>query len=186
MNIEEIIIKENLGKKNLSALKKIIEAEQPYNRQLLDILEKYINPVVDKKNIEMINTTTDALFEALDYTIDEWANDDNLNKGYGYVKEAIAEYITTPYRNIDVILDNIGFSHDEEKESVNHSMVGFIVSGGNPVKIQNAFKLYSKDYQNSIKHSTSPQGFIPIYAKAVVTKIAEMNKDNDISYGPRV
>ena len=186
MNIEEIIIKENLGKRQLSAFKKIIENEQPFNKQLIDLVEQYINPVVDTKNIDTINATVNALFEALDYTIDEWANDDNMNKGYGYIKEAIAEYITTPYRNIDVIADNIGFMHDESAEAVNHAMVGFIVSGGNPVKIQNAFKLYSPDYQGAINKSTSPQVFIPTYAKAVVTKMAEMNKDNDINYGPKV
>ena len=186
MNIEEMIIKENLGKRQLSAFKKIVEEEQPLNKQLIDSIEQYINPVLDTKNISAINSTIDALFEALDYTIDEWANDDNTNKGYKYIKEAITEYITTPYRNIDVISDNVGFMYDDDKNSVDKAMIGFIVNGGNPVKIQNAFKLYSPDYQNAIIHSTSPQTFIPTYSKAVITKIVEMKKDDDINYGHRV
>lgn len=178
MEIEEIIASENLSKRTLSSLKKIVENSQPNNAELINLLDQYINNNISKENLDMINLTIAALLDALDYPTDEWAITENQFKGLNYLKEAIIEYIITPVKNMDVVLDNVGFKNNSDITTINNSIVDYMVNYGAQEKIQGFLRIYSTNYQSAINHSTNPGVIIPIYAKAITSKIKEMNKNN--------
>lgn len=180
MDIERIITEEGLSKRNLAAFKQIIAEVQPYNIDLYSKIDKYINTNFNDENAYLINLTIKALFEALDYPTEEWQiKEESQYRGYKYLKSAIIEYALTPYKNIDIILDNVAFVNKTNMKTVHGEMMGYIANHGDPKKIQNAFKIYSNDYENAIYNSTNPAIFIPIYAKAVTTKFKEMTKDEE-------
>ena len=178
MDIEKIILENNLSKRDLASFKKIVNEVQPLNNELIIKLDSYINTNISDENFELMDLTINSLLEALDYPTEGWAiKTENQLNGYIYLKDAIIEYAFTPFKNMDTVLDNVAFINGTNKGIVNNTIIDYIVNYGDPKKIQNAFKMYSTNYENAIYNSTKPSAFIPIYAKAVTSKFAEITKN---------
>lgn len=177
-NIEQLIKEKNISKRELSKFKDIVQNYQPENIMLTSLLTQYMFRNVDNETLKMFDKTIDALFESLDYPTEEWAiNDTKKLNGYHLVKESIIEYCTSDAKDISTIIDNVAFLKRISVDEVRNSMQLYMSSYGDISKVMNAFMQYSDDYKSNVKKSNMPEVYIPIYSKAVVSKIKEMKSN---------
>ena len=175
MDFNKIIAQKNLSKRDLSKLKDLVMLVQPNNGELVAILDNYIYYTPDVETLNIMEKTISALFQSLDYPTEEWAIENKAEwEGYNYAKKCITEYCLTETKNIDIIVDNIAFSYNVDSKEVVSSIVSYMTNFGDSKKINNAFHQYSNDLNRDIRNYNKPEGFIPVYSKAIVTKIKEM------------
>lgn len=168
---------DNISRRELAKFERLIENYQPENVQLYSALNKLIYSDIDSKNKMMFDKTIDALFNSLDYPTEEWAiTDSKMFDGYKLVKDCIIEYCTTDVKNITTVIDNVAFLHDKPIADVEKNMQLYMSSYGDTNKIMNAFMQYSDDFQTNVRKSNLPEGYIPVYSKAVALKIKEMQQ----------
>lgn len=176
MDYNETIASKNFSKRELTKFKEIVEDIQPQNRELIGILSNFINFVPDVQTLNIMDKTITALFESLEYPTEEWAIEDRQNLlGYNYAKRCIIEYCLTKTKDIDIIVDNVALLYNANTDEVEKSIISFMTTYGNQVKINNAFKQYSTNLNRDIRNYNKPEGFIPVFSKAVVSKIKEFN-----------
>ena len=174
-NIEELINKYDISKRDLNNFKKIIESYQPGNDSLTSLLMQYTYRNVDKKALAMLDKTTDELFDSLEYPIeDDLVHDVKKLDGYKLIKDCIIEYCTTNIKNIAIVIENVAFLNNKKTSDVKKSMQLYMSNFGSTEKVMNIFSKYSDDYRLSIRKSIQPEIYIPIYSKAVVGKIQEL------------
>lgn len=181
-NIEQIIKEQKITRRELEKFKLIIKNYQPNNTSFLSLLSDYINRNLDQKTLYTFEKTIDALLQSLDYPVEESEFDDEIKyNGYKLIKDSIIEYCVTDINDISIIVDNVSFLHKKPIKQVEKEMQLYMSSYGDSQKIVNAYSRYSDD-KNNINKSTLPEVYIPIFSKAVVEKIKEMQELKKIEF----
>lgn len=177
-NIDTLIQNMDISKRDLHKFLAILKNYQPNNTSLIFLLEQHKERNLDRKTLDIFDKTVEALFQSLDYPTDDITiTDPDRLIGYSYIKDCIIEYCITNIKSIPTIIDNVAFLNNKTKMEVRKKMDLYMSSYGNTMKTMAAFMQYSDNYKANIQRSTLPEGYIPVFSRAVALKISEMKNN---------
>jgi len=180
-NMEQLIKNNNISRRELSKFKNIVQNYQPNNGSLISLLTQYTYRYIDPKTQAMFDKTIDALFKSLDYPVEELEiTDSKMLNNYKFIKDCIIEYCTTDIKDISTIIDNVAFLNNTSIIVVEKGMKSYMSGYGDVKKIMNAYIMYGDNYKINVMSSNLPETYIPIYSKAVVSKIKEMKNNTKL------